>query len=92
MHSSDAELFSYMLIEFHINYGFPSEYDLFLTQSVLQYLCLRNIKAANQLFISYTNNHPSLVNEFKSKTKTDNKIYESSLLNFTNFLMQTIKM
>jgi len=49
-----------MLIECHVNYGYPSEVDLFLVQNVLQFLCLRNFRTARQFHDVYLKNHPDL--------------------------------
>ncbi len=34
-------LFSFFAVEFHTRKGFSSEVDIFITQTVLQYLCLK---------------------------------------------------
>ena len=99
LHSNDGELFSQMLIDMHMNFGLPSEYDLFLAQAVLQVLSLRNVVEASKLFKSYVKYHPTLVKEFKNKSKNSSNniqlnefnIFESSILNFTNLLILSLK-
>lgn len=58
--SQNGEGCASMLIEFHITYGYPSEVDLFITQAVLQFLCLRNRLTAEACFNSYTRQHPQV--------------------------------
>jgi len=82
LHSVDAESFSSMMIECHLNYGYPSECDLFVTQSVLQFLCLRNCKTAVQFYNHFTSNHP-----FISKQNQN----DLPLINFLKFLFISIK-
>lgn len=86
LHSLDAKSFAYMLIECHLNFGFPSEYDIFLAQSIFQYLTLRNLTSAEELFNVYTMNHPSI-----RKSKLNDKFFESQILNFMYFLINTLK-
>ncbi|KAK3754427.1 hypothetical protein QZH41_009211, partial [Actinostola sp. cb2023] len=49
-----------MLIEFTTTRGYPGEQDLFITQTVLQFLCLPNTSTASIVFFKYTNLHPDL--------------------------------
>lgn len=79
LHSTDAESFSQMMIECHRKYGYPSEADLFLTQSVLQFLCLSNLTSAIDFYTHYVKNNP-LVDTNKP------------LVNFLNFLFAAIKL
>ncbi|KAA0190924.1 Golgi to er traffic protein 4 [Fasciolopsis buskii] len=48
------------LIALHQRYGLRSEIDLFITQAVLQFLCMRQPSAAIQTFYTYTRGHPRL--------------------------------
>jgi hypothetical protein len=82
LHSTDGESFSKMMIECHLKYGYPSEVDLFLTQSVLQYLCLRNQDTAYEFYNHFKSNHPLIDQQKKN---------ELPLLNFLNFLFISIK-
>jgi len=84
-----------------MNYGLPSEYDLFLAQAILQYLSLRNLPEANNLFKSYVQYHPKLAKESKiktqetcsSKNEEQNELitFESPLINFSNLLILSLK-
>ena len=40
-----------MLVEFHLTRGYCSELDLFIAQTVLQYLCLKKSIAASTAFL-----------------------------------------
>ena len=81
LHSLDGESFARMIVECHLNFGLPSEYDLFLTQSVLQFLFLRNIKAARSFYEVYLKLHPY--------AKKSDKNYP--LINFCDYLIQAVK-
>lgn len=70
-----------MLIECHLNYGYPSEAILFLTQNVLQYLCLRNLVTAEEFYEHYIKNHPSI----------HGNTSKFPLINFLKFLFIAIK-
>ncbi|THD20596.1 Golgi to er traffic protein 4 [Fasciola hepatica] len=48
------------LIALHQRYGLRSEIDLFITQAVLQFLCMRQPSAAILSFYTYTRGHPRL--------------------------------
>jgi hypothetical protein len=86
LHSTDGKSFSNMMIECHLKYGYPNEVDLFLTQSVLQYLCLRNYDTAFEFYNHFKINHPLLIDQQQQQKKT-----ELPLLNFLNFLFISIK-
>jgi len=58
--SHDGEGCASMLIEHHITEGYPAEVDLFIAQTVFQYLCLRNKSTAEACFHSYTKQHPQV--------------------------------
>lgn len=60
IHSSDGEGCAQLLVEFHTSYGFSSEVDMFITQAVLQYLCLQNKTTASLCFELYTQKHPAI--------------------------------
>jgi len=62
LHSRDGEGCAQMLMEFQTSHGFPSEVDMFITQAVLQYLCLQNKTTANLCFEIYTQKHPKIDN------------------------------
>lgn len=72
-----------MLINYHIEQGYNSEIDLFITQTVLQYLCLKNHKTALVVFQVYTEKHPKLM--------TQSPPYSLPLLNFIWFLLSALK-
>jgi len=63
LHSKDGAGCGQMLVEFHTLKGFPSELDLFIAQTVLQYLCLKKNLMAAAAFHAYTTDHPSLQGE-----------------------------
>ncbi len=48
------------LIEMHQRYGLVSEADLFITQAVLQFLCMKKATVAALTFYTYTRRHPKL--------------------------------
>ena len=83
LHSTDGVNFAKMLIECHVNYGYPSEIDLFLAQAVLQYLSLRNVDTAAQFYDTYTKNHPF--------NEVDNNFKKSPFINFFNLLFISIR-
>ncbi|KAK3739992.1 hypothetical protein RRG08_005264 [Elysia crispata] len=60
IHSSDGEGCAQLLVEFHTNHGYSSEVDMFITQAVLQYLCLQNKTTASLCFEIYTQKHPAI--------------------------------
>ena len=71
-----------MLVEFHLGKGFNTEYDLFIGQTVLQYLCLKKLLEAANVFRTYTKNHPSIKSE---------PPFSHPLLNFLWLLLVAIK-
>lgn len=83
LHSKDGLGCAKLLIEFHATQGFRCEADLFIAQTVLQYLCLRNKITANQTFTSYTQQHPNI--------KKAGPPYLLPLLNFIWFLLQAVE-
>ena len=68
-----------MLVEIQVELGLHSEIDLFVTQAVLQILCIRNIGIANALFDNYLELHPLLT--------TSRPPFKFPLLNFTWMLL-----
>lgn len=58
--SNDMENLGSMLVEIQVECGYQSEIDLFVTQAVLQILCIRNLSVANALFSNYLDHHPLL--------------------------------
>jgi len=82
LHSVDGEGCGSMLVEFHCARGFNSELELFVAQTVLQYLSLKKHIVAAQAFNTYTTVHP--------KIKTGPP-YPHPLLNFIWFLLLAIQ-
>lgn len=80
--SDDMKSFGSMLVEVQVELGFRSEIDLFITQAVLQLLCIRNSTVASSLFDSYIEDHPLLSN---------GPPYKYPLLNFTWLLLLAIQ-
>ncbi|XP_018323696.1 Golgi to ER traffic protein 4 homolog [Agrilus planipennis] len=83
MYSKDGQSCAKLLIEIQTTQGYQGEIDLFIAQTVLQYLCLRNKNTANQTFSSYTKEHPRI--------RKSGPPYLLPLLNFLWFLLQTIE-
>ncbi|TGZ70899.1 hypothetical protein CRM22_002930 [Opisthorchis felineus] len=71
------------LIALHQRYGLRSEIDLFITQAVLQFLCMRQAPAAVLTFYTYTRGHPRL--------EPGPPFTRFPLLNFVWFLMLAIE-
>eukprot|EP00033_Pygsuia_biforma_P000267 GCRY01000331.1.p1 GENE.GCRY01000331.1~~GCRY01000331.1.p1 ORF type:complete len:310 (+),score=35.29 GCRY01000331.1:126-1055(+) len=71
--SGDVKEYAQMLVNW-AKTGYNSEKDLFIARAVLQYLCLRNLKAARTLYEEYLFLNP----------------VSSPLINFINFLLQTL--
>ncbi|XP_048764329.1 Golgi to ER traffic protein 4 homolog isoform X2 [Ostrea edulis] len=82
LHSQDGQNCALMLIECHVNGGYPYEVDLFIAQAVLQYLCLRNKDTAQVAFVKYTENHPDV---------QSGPPYVHPLLNFLWFLLLAVE-
>lgn len=83
-----------MVIEFQANFGYPSETDLFLAQTVLQYLCVRNLDTAQQFFDYYISHHPRLPADAQattSKLAVKGLFTQWPLINLINFLLQVIR-
>ena len=55
-----GQLFGEMLKDISVQHGLAGETDLFLTQAVLQLLCLQSYKQATEVFASYTELHPKI--------------------------------
>lgn len=83
IYSKDGLGCAKLLIEFQVMQGFSYEEDLFITQVVLQYLCLQNKVTASQTFNNYTKEHPRI-----RKTRPP---YLLPLLNFIWFLLQAVE-
>ncbi|XP_065317866.1 Golgi to ER traffic protein 4 homolog [Gordionus sp. m RMFG-2023] len=81
--SSDYESCASMLIDYAVNYGYPNETDLFIAQTVFQYLCLKNQNTAQIVFFSYVKMHPVI--------HKDNPPFPLPLLNFLCFLLFAIQ-
>eukprot|EP00088_Acartia_fossae_P053763 TRINITY_DN6135_c0_g1_i1.p1 TRINITY_DN6135_c0_g1~~TRINITY_DN6135_c0_g1_i1.p1 ORF type:complete len:348 (-),score=55.01 TRINITY_DN6135_c0_g1_i1:297-1319(-) len=82
LHSCDGEGCGSMLVEFHTAKGFNSEVDLFIAQTVLQYLCLKKHLVAAVAFLAYTTGHPKIQR---------GPPYTNPLLNFVWFLLLAIE-
>ncbi|KAL8592719.1 hypothetical protein ACOMHN_037659 [Nucella lapillus] len=82
LHSEDGEACATMLLEYHTSRGYPSEVDLFITQAVLQYLCLKNKTTASSCFKAYTSSHPAI---------KAGPPYVLPLLNFIWFLLLAVE-
>lgn len=61
IHSTDGDGCAAMLVEFQTSKGYSSEIDLFIAQTVFQYLCLRKHSTANVVFYAYTRKHPCVL-------------------------------
>lgn len=83
LYSQDGKSCARLLIEYQKNQGYNCEVDLFIAQTVLQYLCLRNQKTASITFTNYTEQHPSI--------KKTGPPYLFPLLNFIWFLLKAIE-
>ncbi|XP_034192300.1 Golgi to ER traffic protein 4 homolog [Osmia lignaria lignaria] len=81
IHSKDGSGYAAMLVELHEQRGYMNEIDLFIAQAVLQYLCLQNKAAAEEVFNSYTLQHPKIKR---------GPPYLLPLLNFLFFLLKII--
>lgn len=82
VHSQDGKNCALMLVECHVQKGFPNEVDLFIAQAVLQFLCLRNKDTAQVAFVKYTENHPDV---------QSGPPYVHPLLNFLWFLLLAVE-
>ncbi|KAF5287524.1 hypothetical protein FQA39_LY04152, partial [Lamprigera yunnana] len=83
IYSKDGLGCAKLLIEFQVTQGYSYEEDLFITQAVLQYLCLQNKVTASQTFNNYTKEHPRI--------KKTGPPYFLPLLNFIWFLLQAVE-
>jgi hypothetical protein len=91
LHANDGHSFASMMIECQGNFGYPSEYDLFLAQCVLQLLFLRNADTARQFFNTYTRCHPKS-SHLASAAETSSAVdYGYPLVNFIAFLLATVR-
>ncbi|XP_003743194.1 Golgi to ER traffic protein 4 homolog [Galendromus occidentalis] len=79
--SLDGTSCALMLIEYHLSKGYKSEVDLFIAQTVLQYLCLNNQRTATVAFYVYTRWHPNV----------DGPPFVLPLLNFIWFLLLAVE-
>nr|XP_014099602.2 Golgi to ER traffic protein 4 homolog [Bactrocera oleae] len=80
--SRDGNLCGRILMKIHKNKGYKNELDLFIVQAVLQQLCLKDRKTAEDTFISYTSNHSSI--------RRNEAPFKQPLLNFIHFLFRCI--
>ena len=86
LRSYDGRSFAIMLIEAHQTLGYPSETDLFIAQTVLQYLLLRNFHTAYLVFVTYVEKHPEIR---QPPPGPFNQVYP--MLNFLWFLLLCLK-
>ncbi|XP_011496018.1 PREDICTED: Golgi to ER traffic protein 4 homolog isoform X2 [Ceratosolen solmsi marchali] len=82
LYTKDGSGCALMLIELHQQQGYSNEMDLFITQTVLQYLCLKNKSTADEAFKSFINKHPKI---------KGGPPFLLPLLNFSFFLLKTIE-
>jgi len=82
MRSDDMQNLGSMLVEIQVELGYHSEIDIFVTQAVLQLLCIRNLGIASSLFDNYLEQHPLLSNQ---------PPFKYPLLNFTWLLLLAIQ-
>lgn len=82
LYSCDGEGCGSMLIEFHTSKGFTSEVELFIAQTVFQYLCLKKHLVAAVAFYAFTTGHPKI---------QKGPPYSVPLLNFVWFLLLAIE-
>ncbi|XP_053946543.1 Golgi to ER traffic protein 4 homolog [Anastrepha ludens] len=80
--SRDGNLCGRILIKIHKNKGYDSELDLFIVQAVLQQLCLKDRKTAENTFTSFVINHPDI--------RRKEAPFKQPLLNFVFFLFRCI--
>jgi len=84
LYSCDGSGCGKMLIEFHKDRGYSSEVDVFIVNTVLQYLVLRKHIVAAWALKSYTENHPEIA-------KTSPPFKQHPLLNFIWLLLLAIQ-
>jgi golgi to ER traffic protein 4 len=105
--SNNGQIIGYFLVEVHQQYGYSSEVDLFITQAVLQCLCMQKFAVATLAFCTYTRRHPHLLSDHIKSTIGISNAQEGQsqlvrhplgppfeafpLLNFIWFLMLAIK-
>ncbi|KAJ8683641.1 hypothetical protein QAD02_019433 [Eretmocerus hayati] len=82
LYTKDGAGCASMLVELHQQHGYSNEIDLFITRTVLQYLCLQNKTTADEAFKSYVNQHPRIKN---------GPPFVEPLLNFVHFLLKSIE-
>ena len=87
-----------MLVEFHLTRGYSSELDLFIAQTVLQYLCLKKSIAASTAFlVSFVSTNSSVITKHCQAYTTEHPRigsgppYPNPLLNFIWFLLLSIQ-
>ncbi|KAK0090639.1 hypothetical protein PV325_009382 [Microctonus aethiopoides] len=82
VYGNNGEGCAAMLIKLQQERGYSDEVDFFIVQIVLQYLCLRNTKSAQEAFDYYVSRHPKV---------NGRPPYSTPLLNFLYFLLKTIE-
>eukprot|EP00112_Aurelia_sp_Birch-Aquarium-sp1_P009172 Seg2030.12 transcript_id=Seg2030.12/GoldUCD/mRNA.D3Y31 product="Golgi to ER traffic protein 4-like" protein_id=Seg2030.12/GoldUCD/D3Y31 len=83
VHSSEGKQYATFLVEYHVTSGYPGEIDMFVTQAVLQVLCLQKTPVASLLFCTYVEKHPGI--------KRRDRPYKQPLLNFIAFLLLAVE-
>jgi len=81
LYSNDSNGCASMLIELHKKFGYSNEVELFITQIILQLLCLQNKTTASEIYKIYVSQHPNI-------TKPP---YIHPLLNFLFCLLDVIE-
>jgi len=78
--------------------GFRGEVDLFITRVVLQYLCLQDLKSANQIFLIYCTHYkyvPLTTDEKDRKSyesgDVESSVLDTPLIHFLEFLLRTVE-
>ncbi|CAG0920583.1 unnamed protein product [Notodromas monacha] len=84
LRSRDSMNFATMLVEVHVLQGYAHEVDLFIAQSVFQYLCLmKDSDLAQSMLTAYCETHPEL-------QRHKGPPYKIPLLNFVWHLLVSI--
>jgi len=74
--------------------GYPSELDMFVARAVFEYLCLENLKDANTFFQACLKEIDSrMVSQCEEKGESVDDVEDkrTPLINFVDFLLQTVE-
>ncbi|XP_058806030.1 Golgi to ER traffic protein 4 homolog isoform X1 [Phymastichus coffea] len=82
LYSSNGDKCATMMVEFYEEQGYTNEIDLFITQIVLQYLCLDDKISAMEAFDFYIKKHPKIEGTIP---------FMLPLLNFSFLLLELTK-